>query len=263
MLNKNDAKTRKIRSFVRRGGRITPAQKKAFDEGWLTYGITLPEMPLMIADLFETSAQNPKSPKPAAVIQRSAKRDKESPSESPCIVEIGFGMGHSLLAMAEQFPEYHFLGIEMYQPGVGAVLDAMQKRGLNNIRIIREDATEVISRISKETLDGVLIFFPDPWPKKRHHKRRLIQFRFLEELVQKLKAGGYLHIATDWQPYAEHIQSVLIEVSEVSALKAIPEADRLAQKILPRSLTKFEQRGRKLGHEIVEFVYGKQALSLL
>lgn len=220
----------KICSFVRRGGRITPAQKKAFDESWLTYGVTLSEIPLDLPSLFQTAA--PKK----------------------WIVEIGFGMGHSLLTMAEQFPEYNFLGVEVYQPGIGAVLNAIQKKGLKNIRVVCEDATEVVSQLSKQTLDGILIFFPDPWPKKRHHKRRLVQLNFVEELIQKLKIGGYLHIATDWQAYADHMKSVLLQVS---SLQAVSEAERLAQKILPRSSTKFERRGEKLGHQISEFVYRK------
>lgn len=215
---------RKIRSYVRRNGRMTPSQKNAFDKLWSMYGIAVSETPLNFTEIFD------KTP------------------DQKLVIEIGFGMGHSLITMAEQFPQYNFLGIEVHQPGIGSVLNAIHKKNLQNIRVIAQDATEVMQSVINQSLEAVLIFFPDPWPKKRHHKRRLIQSDFIALLIQKIKVGGYLHIATDWQPYAEYVDVIL------NPFPALKKTDAL-QDMLVRVKTKFEERGKKLGHSIHEMIY--------
>lgn len=215
---------RSIRSFVHRDGRMTKGQKQAFETLWTHYGVAI-------------SSEKP--------LDFSAWFNQQQPDK--LIVEIGFGMGHSLLNMAEQFPACHFLGIEVYRKGLGAVLNAIHHRELNNVRLIAEDALTVLKHIPDHALDAILIFFPDPWPKKRHHKRRLIQTDFIELISQKLKSGGYLHIATDWKDYAEHIAAVLAQFPHL-----VDYSDQNI--VLPRTVTKFEQRGRKLGHEVYEFI---------
>jgi tRNA (guanine-N7-)-methyltransferase len=206
---------RHIRSFVRREGRMTVAQKMAFEKFWPLYGLSLDALPI---------------PKTACKL----------------IVEIGFGMGHSLLAMAEQFSNDQFLGIDIYKPGIGAMLQAIHNKNLQNIRLVNEDAIDVLQKLVDHSIDALLIFFPDPWPKTRHHKRRLIQSSFIQCVISKLKVGGYLHIATDWEDYAIHIEAVLNEFPDL--------VNREKEEVMPRALTKFEQRGRRLGHEVYEFV---------
>jgi tRNA (guanine-N7-)-methyltransferase len=212
-----------IRSFVRREGRMTTAQRIALENLWPLYGVTLDAL---------------------VQLQRENSLGK-------FFVEIGFGMGHSLLAMAEQFPTYQFLGIDIYRPGIGAVLQAIDANKLQNVRIVSEDAVDVLQRLNNRSVDGLLIFFPDPWPKRRHHKRRLIQSAFIHAVMQKLKVGGYLHIATDWKDYADHIAVVLNKFSD---FKIFDEGDHKAQEVIPRALTKFELRGKKLGHAVYEFI---------
>lgn len=208
---------RQIRSFVRREGRITDSQKNALEKLWPLYGID------------------------TALIVNS-----DSANAAKQIVEIGFGMGDSLLAMAEQFPDYQFIGIDIYRAGIGSVLNTLHQRNLKNIRLINDDAVNVLANFPNHSIDTLLIFFPDPWPKKRHHKRRLIQPDFINLVIKKLKVGGYLHIATDWKPYAEHIESVL---------SGFPHLETFADnRVMSRALTKFEQRGIRLGHEVYEFV---------
>ena len=172
----------------------------------------------------------------------------------PKILEIGFGMGDSTAAIAQAHPENDYLGIEVHAPGIGSLLKLADELGLTNLRVIRHDAVEVLRHmIAPETLDGVHIFFPDPWPKKRHHKRRLIQPDFVALLCDKLKPGGYLHAATDWQEYAEHILAVL---------SAEPRLANTSENYAPRPayrpLTKFEQRGLKLGHGVWDIVFRRR-----
>lgn len=206
---------RRIRSFVRREGRMTVAQKMAFEKFWSLYGLSLDALPI-------------------------------PNTTGKFIVEIGFGMGHSLLAVAEQFPKDQFLGIDIYKPGIGTTLQAIHHNNLQNIRLINEDAVDVLQKLADQSIDALLIFFPDPWPKTRHHKRRLIQPDFIQCVISKLKVGGYLHIATDWEDYAMHIASVLNQFPDL--------VEREKNDIMPRALTKFEQRGKRLGHEVYEFV---------
>jgi len=172
---------------------------------------------------------------------------------APKILEIGFGMGDSTAAIAAAHPQNDYLGIEVHGPGVGSLLNQIEALGLTNLRVIQHDAVEVLRRmIAPNSLDGVHIFFPDPWHKKKHHKRRLIQPEFVALLCDKLKSGGYLHAATDWQEYAEHILAVLA----AEPLLANTAAD-YAPKPDYRPLTKFEQRGIKLGHGVWDIVFRK------
>jgi tRNA (guanine-N7-)-methyltransferase len=176
--------TRPIRSFVKREGKLTGGQKNALEQLWSTHGVDLGDQRLDLTELFGRSA--------------------------PVVLEIGFGNGLSLADMAEAHPEMDFFGIEVHRPGVGSCLVQAKKRALNNIRVSGEDAVLVLNQqIADGSLERVQIFFPDPWHKKRHHKRRLIQPVFVEQLVAKLKPGGQIHVATDWQNYAEHVLAVL------------------------------------------------------
>lgn len=172
---------------------------------------------------------------------------------APKILEIGFGMGDSTAAIAAAHPQNDYLGIEVHGPGVGSLLNQIEALGLTNLRVIQHDAVEVLKHmISPASLDGVHIFFPDPWHKKKHHKRRLIQPELVALLCEKLKPGGYLHAATDWQEYAEHILAVLAAEPGLANTAAdyAPKPDY-------RPLTKFEQRGIKLGHGVWDIVFRK------
>ncbi|ABA57534.1 tRNA (guanosine(46)-N7)-methyltransferase TrmB [Nitrosococcus oceani] len=209
---------RPITSFVRREGRMTPAQKKALEHLWPRYGIDLGTGPLNLAAIFNRQAER--------------------------ILEIGFGNGESLLQQARAAPERDFLGIEVYRPGIGHLLLRLKAEGLENIRVIHGDAWEVLQRaLPNPSLDGVQIFFPDPWPKKRHHKRRLIQPSFVDLLERKIKPGGWFHLATDWQDYAEQIKAVL---SQHAGFNQLTNEGQSTQR--PR--TKFEARGQQQGHGV-------------
>ncbi|WP_455220096.1 tRNA (guanosine(46)-N7)-methyltransferase TrmB, partial [Kaarinaea lacus] len=166
----------------------------------------------------------------------------------PTIVEIGFGMGDTLATMAMENPDSNFIGIEVHRPGVGSLLATIEEKGISNIRIFCHDAVEVLEQsIPDQSLDGIHIFFPDPWHKKRHHKRRLIQTAFVNLLATKLKPQGQLHIATDWKNYAEWIEEVMAETPNFSKLAE----DNSHQ----RPTTKFEKRGLKLGHGVWDMIY--------
>jgi tRNA (guanine-N7-)-methyltransferase len=169
--------------------------------------------------------------------------------EAPLVLEIGFGMGTTILHSAKKYPEQNFIGIEVHQPGIITLLAKLEALALNNVRIYNEDAIVVLPKcIPDNSLEKVLIFFPDPWPKKRHHKRRLIQPEFIELLQRKLKSKGILHIATDWEDYANHVNNVLKNNSGFTAsLTSPPLSDRIS--------TKFEQRGKKLGHKIFDLIF--------
>ncbi|MEZ5490023.1 MAG: tRNA (guanosine(46)-N7)-methyltransferase TrmB [Gammaproteobacteria bacterium] len=212
---------RPIRSYVIRGGRLTTSQQKALETLSADYVVDFRPEPLDKESLFGNA--------------------------HPVIVEIGFGMGDSLLAMAKNHPERNFLGIEVHKPGIGKLLLGIASDDIANIRVINHDAREVIERcFVNQSLDGIQIFFPDPWHKKRHNKRRLIQAGFVELLVSRLKAGGKLHLATDWEPYAEQMLEVL------EANQALINSAGPGNFATPgdRPTTKFEQRGRKLGHGV-------------
>jgi tRNA (guanine-N7-)-methyltransferase len=216
---------RTIRSFVLRGGRITPAQRRAFERLWPACGI---EFEPVVIDL-------------DAAFGRQAGR----------VLDIGFGDGEALVEAAAANPEVDYLGVEVHAPGIGHCLLQAGARELRNLRIVRHDAIEVLQlAIADGTLDRINIYFPDPWPKKRQHKRRLLQTDFLALAAARLKRGGSLHIATDWQNYAEHIDGI------VSACPAFTTAERRehdGDRPLDRPQTKFERRGLKLGHRIFEW----------
>jgi tRNA (guanine-N7-)-methyltransferase len=214
------AHPRRIRSFVRREGRLTKGQQRALDELYPRYGLA-PDAPRYDMN---------------TLFGRSASR----------VLEIGFGNGDALIAMARARPQTDFVGIEVHRPGVGNALLQIEKHGIENVRLLCADAAEVLAaKLGDATFDEIYVLFPDPWPKKRHHKRRLIQPAFVALLRRKLRPGGRLHVATDWQDYAEHI-------SEVMA--AVPGFEQL-QDAAQRPSTKFEQRGRRLGHEVWDLVY--------
>lgn len=229
-LPESDPRKRHIRSFVLRQGRVTPAQQRACDELLPRFGIQYAAQPLDLALAFGRRAPN--------------------------ILEIGFGMGDSTAAIALAHPENDYLAIEVHTPGVGNLLKLIDAQQIANIRIIQHDAIEVLrDMIGKETLDGVHIFFPDPWHKARHNKRRLIQAPFIAQLVHKLKPGGYIHVATDWQDYAEQVLSVL---------GSEPLLENTAADYAPRPayrpLTKFEQRGIRLGHGVWDLLFRRKIL---
>ena len=217
--------SRPIRSFVLRQGRLTPAQERAITALLPTYGIPYAQQALDLDAAFGRSA--------------------------PKILEIGFGMGGATAEIASANPDQDYLGIEVHTPGVGNLLKLVDEMNLPNLRIIQHDAVEVLrNMIADKALDGVHIFFPDPWHKKRHHKRRLLQAEFVALLCSKIKPGGYLHFASDWEEYAEWTREVL------DAEKSL---ENTAQGYAPRPeyrpLTKFEQRGLNLGHGVWDLIY--------
>jgi len=217
---------RQIRSFVLRQGRLTKAQARAIETGWTQFGIDYAPSPLALADVFGRA-------------------------ESKKVLEIGFGMGDATAQIAQILLDHDFLAVEVHTPGVGSLLKLMQEGDIQNIRIIQHDAVEVLQdMVPDRSLDGVHIFFPDPWHKKRHHKRRLIQAKFVNLLCVKLKVGAYLHVATDWQEYAEWVLAVL---NAENTLKNT--AVDYAEKPSYRPLTKFEHRGIKLGHGVWDLVF--------
>jgi len=226
----HNLQNRLIRSFVRRQGRMTAAQKQALGLYWSRFGLKLSEKPIDLKEVFRR--------------------------ESKIVLEIGFGMGDSLLAMAKANPDKDYIGIEVHLPGVGALLSEMAKEEVENIRIFQDDAVFVLRQsIEDHSLDEINIFFPDPWPKQRHHKRRLIQSHFVELLYRKLKQGGQLHLATDWEDYALQMMAVM------SAAKGFKNKLGEGQFIENDSLrpnTKFEKRGNRLGHCIWDLIFIKQ-----
>ena len=220
---------RKVRSFVTRAGRTTSAQQKAIEQ----YG---PDF-LISFDQCTSQSMWPK--------QNSATK----------ILEIGFGMGETTAQIAQIRSDDQFLAIEVHEPGVGALLKKIGEMNLTNLRLMQYDAVEVLrNKIEADVLDGVHIFFPDPWHKKRHHKRRLIQEEFVGLLISRLKLGGYIHLATDWQPYAEQMLEVLNARTELLNLSA---DKTYSPKPAYRPITKFEKRGLGLGHGVWDLMFKK------
>jgi tRNA (guanine-N7-)-methyltransferase len=218
---------RTVRSFVRREGRLTPGQQRALDELWPELGIDNTDKSLDLTQLFGR--------------------------EAPKVLEIGFGNGSSLAKMAAAQPESDFIGVEVHRPGVGQLLNLAGQQQLSNLRVACTDAVELLKhRIANNALDRVQLYFPDPWHKKRHHKRRIIQTEFVDLLAQKIKPGGHLHMATDWQHYAEHMLEDLSNSKNFKNCSAtsdyIPRPDY-------RPLTKFEQRGQRLGHGVWDLLF--------
>lgn len=218
---------RKIRSFVRREGRLTKGQEQAMADCWPTMGIDFTAEKLNWAEIFG--------------------------NDNPVVLEIGFGMGASFSEMANNAPEKNFIGIEVHSPGVGACLMAARDAGVTNLRVMCHDAVEVFEHMLPEnSLETVQLFFPDPWHKKRHHKRRIVQTEFAQMLRHKLKVGGIFHMATDWQEYAIHMNEVMAAAPGYqNTATNSPYIDRPKE----RPLTKFEARGHRLGHGVWDLKY--------
>lgn len=225
----NDASQRRIRSFVLRQGRLTKGQARALETVFPKFGITYKP------ELLDLSSQFGRA-------------------DSKKILEIGFGMGETTAKIAQTLPDCDFLAAEVHTPGVGALLKLIDELALTNIRVIQHDVVEVLQNmLGDASLDGIHIFFPDPWHKKRHHKRRLIQAEFVKLLCTKLKSGGYIHVATDWQEYAEWVLEVLSAEPQLQNT-----AKDYAEKPGYRPLTKFENRGIKLGHGVWDMVFTRK-----
>lgn len=225
----NTTYMRKIRSFVLREGRLTKGQQHALDTYWPDYGLQYQSSPLQLAEVFGRS--------------------------SAVVLEIGFGMGKSLVQMAKEAPEKDFIGIEVHRPGVGACLSDAVAQQVKNLRVFEHDAVEVLEdTIADNSLDTVQLFFPDPWHKKRHHKRRIVQPEFVQLLRRKLKPGGVFHMATDWENYAGHMLEVMQAAEGFSNLSA---DNTYVERPEHRPLTKFEQRGQRLGHGVWDLMYKK------
>ena len=219
-MNSHTGQRAAPRSYVRRTGRITRAQRRALEQLWPVYGLDESPQPLV----------------PSQVFGRDA----------PTILEIGFGNGETLVRSASDAPVVNFLGVEVHLPGLGRCLLLAEDAGLENLRLIQGDAVEVLrNRLPPASLAQVRLFFPDPWPRKRHHKRRLVQPAFVALLLRVLEPDGVFHVATDWAPYAEHIGSVMTASTAFERLSQPPA----------RNATKFELRGSALGHEIWEAAY--------
>jgi tRNA (guanine-N7-)-methyltransferase len=218
---------RPIRSYTLRQGRLTPAQQRAMEELFPRFGLAGGDAPLDFDALFGRSA--------------------------PRILEIGFGNGDSLAAIALAHPDNDYLGIEVHTPGVGHLLLKIEEMGLANLRVMRDDAVQVLTRrIADASLDAIYLFFADPWPKKRHHKRRIVQAEFAQLLRRKLKVGGRFHMATDWENYAQHMLEVM-NVAE-GFRNTSPGGDYVPRPDY-RPLTKFEQRGQRLGHGVWDLIF--------
>lgn len=227
---KPEYKQKPIRSYVIRGGRITEGQKKAFDQAWVEYGLSL----------FDGVID------PAALFGR----------EAPLVLEVGFGMGDSLLAMAKVEPERNFIGIEVHPPGVGRLLNNAAKAGLTNLKVFMADAVDVLEDcIPAQCVDRFQLYFPDPWHKKKHNKRRIVQPTFMQLVREKLKPGGVCHLATDWEAYAEQMMEVMTLAEGYENQQAqyhyAPRPDY-------RPLTKFENRGQRLGHGVWDLLFSRQ-----
>ena len=218
---------RKIQSFVRRSGRISKAQSIGLNELWHDYGVNLNEKKLDFNKLFL--------------------------SKNNVTLEVGFGNGDSLLEMAIDQPNQNFLGVEVYEAGVGRLINEANKNKLSNLKIIKDDAVEVLTNnILDNSISHFQLFFPDPWHKKKHHKRRIVQISFLDLLSKKLKKDGVVHIATDWESYAEHIMELL---ESHSHFKNCAGDHMYSLRPKNRPLTKFENRGQKLGHGVWDIIF--------
>nr|WP_133505020.1 tRNA (guanosine(46)-N7)-methyltransferase TrmB [Marinomonas balearica] len=224
-----DLKMRTIKSFVVRGGRMTEGQQKAYDNNWQTYGLNFEDGAIEYKEVFGR--------------------------DSDITLEVGFGMGASLVEMAKKAPERDFIGIEVHPPGVAKLMMLAAEAGISNIRVYCHDAIEVMAQcLPKEQASTFQLFFPDPWHKKKHNKRRIVQALFANQVADTLKPNGLFHMATDWEPYAEHMMEVMDaqtnyeNISGKGSFHPRPEW---------RPLTKFEQRGEKLGHGVWDLIYSK------
>ncbi|QGM81423.1 tRNA (guanosine(46)-N7)-methyltransferase TrmB [Otariodibacter oris] len=221
---------RKVRSFVLRTGRLSDYQRDMMNNNWQAFGLDYQNMPFDFSAIFGNS--------------------------NPVVLEIGFGMGKSLVEMAEQNPDRNYIGIEVHTPGVGACIAYAVEKQVKNLRVICHDATEILrDSIADHSLGGLQLYFPDPWQKAKHHKRRIVQPAFIERVLEKLADNGFIHMATDWENYAEHMLEVLRQFPQLTNQSNtgdfIPRPDF-------RPLTKFEQRGQKMGHGVWDLYFLKQ-----
>lgn len=223
---------RKIRSFVLRTGRLSEFQRNMMNENWAEYGLDHQTEPFDFEKIYGNT--------------------------NPVVLEIGFGMGKSLVEMAEQNPDKNYLGIEVHTPGVGACLAYAIEKGVKNLRVICHDATEILRDcIADGSLGGLQLFFPDPWHKAKHHKRRIVQPHFIETVAQKLSAGGFIHFATDWENYAEHMLEVLQAMQNTVGIRNTSATNDYIPRPDFRPLTKFEARGHRLGHGVWDLYFIK------
>ena len=228
-MQPDEPKKRSIRSYVRRAGRMTESQKRALEELWPEYGLDFRAGPLSFAEVFGRDA--------------------------PVVLEIGFGNGETLVEQAAAHPDMNFVGIEVHEPGVGHCLLRARDAGVRNLRLIAHDAIEVLSqRVPPESLHRLNLYFPDPWPKKRHHKRRIVNDSFLELVAGRLGSGGRFHVATDWADYAGHIDEVF---ARSGSFRCLERRDHEGDAPLDRPQTKFEQRGLQKGHQIRDWCFEK------
>ncbi|WP_439243229.1 tRNA (guanosine(46)-N7)-methyltransferase TrmB [Lonepinella sp. BR2474] len=224
---------RKVRSFVLRTGRLSEYQRQMMNDNWANYGLDYQETPFDFAKIYGNN--------------------------HPVVLEIGFGMGKSLVEMAAQNPDKNYLGIEVHTPGVGACLAYALEKGVKNLRVMCHDATEILRDcIAENSLGGLQLFFPDPWQKAKHHKRRIVQPAFVETVATKLHRGGFIHFATDWENYAEHMLDVLQSVQSAVGIRNISATNDYIERPDFRPLTKFEQRGHKLGHGVWDLYFIKE-----
>ena len=225
----NPSHKRTIRSFVRRAGRLTPSQQKALEELWPTFGIEYGDGLLNLESAFGRAAA--------------------------VVLEIGFGNGDTLVQQATENPDKNYIGIEVHEPGVGHCLLKARDANINNLRLIIHDAIEVLTnQVPLESLSRLNLYFPDPWPKKRHHKRRIVRHDFLGLIADRLKAGGTLNVATDWAGYAEHIDEIL---SQSDRFTCTERREHDGEQPLDRPRTKFERRGLNKGHRIWDWCFTK------
>jgi tRNA (guanine-N7-)-methyltransferase len=225
-------KKKSIRSYVLRSGRMTEGQQRALEQHWPNFRLSL----------FDGSVDSW-----AVVFGR----------EAPVVLEIGFGMGDSLLAMAENEPDKNFVGIEVYPPGAGRLVNCAAEQGLSNLRVYLADAMDVLDDcIPNGSLDRVQLYFPDPWHKKKHHKRRIVNPSFVDKVGVKLTMGGHFHMATDWQPYAEYMLEVM---GEVKGFVNVAGDSEYSARPDYRPITKFEKRGQRLGHGVWDLLYRRES----
>jgi tRNA (guanine-N7-)-methyltransferase len=225
----NQPPRRRIRSFVRRAGRMTSAQQRAINEFWPHFGVD------MMGERFDP--------------------EELFANGRPVVLDIGFGDGDALRELAEANPDINYLGVEVYEPGIGHLLLGLDAAGINNVRVMCADAAELLSEcLPAACLTAVNLFFPDPWPKKRHFKRRLVQAPFVVDVARTLRPSGLFHMATDWLPYAEHVQQLM---AGFSGLQPISASQAIGGPMAQRPLTKFERRGRALGHSVTDLYYRK------
>jgi len=221
---------RKIRSFVRREGRLTHGQQEALEQLWPVYGIEGDAQSIDFKTIFG--------------------------NDHPVILEIGFGNGESLAHMAESTPENNYIGIEVHRPGVGHLLKLIEEKGLRNLRLMSDDAVDILTRQTPaSSLSGVQLFFPDPWHKKKHHKRRIVQAEFVRLLASRLHSGGFFHMATDWQDYAVHMLEVMQESRD---FENCSESGDYVPRPGHRPITKFERRGHRLGHGTWDLIFTRK-----